>query len=156
MSYSNYKRGMQLAEKCKYFQCGGRQSNELIEKVEKTLNIVLSKQHKDYFTNYGYVSFEGNDFYGIYDKVFEGIYAGNAVIATVEDRKEYGLPNTWIPIYDFDDGYVAYFDYENKNDNGEPRIILGMYNGKQYEISEIIAEDFGDFLIEMVKEYLKS
>lgn len=92
--------------------------------------------------------------YGIYPDVFNGVYGDNAVIAPLQDRKKYNLPKEWLPIYDFDDGYMGYLDYGNLNSEGEPRVIMAIYTGKNYEVVEVIAEDFGDFLLQQVKYQL--
>ena len=98
--------------------------------------------------------FLGAEFYGIYENVFEGIYAGNAIVATLQDRRDFGLPKEWIPIYDYSDGQIAYLDYSQLNENNEPSIIIGAYNGKIYTVIEQVAEDLGDFLLQMVEEQL--
>ena len=57
-----------------------------------------------------------------------------------------------IPIYNFDDGNMAYLDYSYLNEQKEPRVIMAFYNGKEYEIVETLAEDFGDFVLQLVQE----
>lgn len=156
MSYINFEKATELAKQCQFYKTAGSQSKELIKKVEEAYGFKLSTQHYEYFKKYGYIMFFGTEIYGIYDKVFEGIYAGNAVIATLQDRKENKLPTNWIPIFDYDDGYVAYLDYGSLNSENEPRVILGIFTGENYEMTEVIAEDFGDFLLELVEEQMDS
>ena len=62
------------------------------------------------------------------------------------------MPKEWIPIYNFDDGNMAYLDYSSLNAEKEPRVIVAFYNGKEYEIVETLAEDFGDFILRLVQE----
>lgn len=154
MSYSNFEKATKLVEQCQFYKTAGRQTEELIKKVEEALGFKMSKQHHEYLKNYGYIMFLGTEIYGIYDKVFEGIYAGNAVIATLQDREEYNLPKAWIPVFDYDDGYVAYLDYGNLNLENEPRVILSIFTGRKYEVGEIIADDFGDFLLQLVEQQI--
>ena len=73
----------------------------------------------------------------------------------LNDRKEYQLPNDWIPIFNYDDGSMAYLDYSNRKADGEPKVIMCIYTGEKYEIVEEVAEDFGDFLLQLVEEQLK-
>ena len=155
MSYHNFEKAMQLAPQCEYYNVAGEQTEDLIEKVEKAYGFKISHQHYKYFKEYGYIVFIATEIYGIYKDVFDGIYAGNAVIATLQDRKECNLPKEWIPLYDYDDGYKAYLDYMYLNSENEPRVILGIFTGKEYEITEVISEDFGDFLLELVEQQLK-
>ena len=51
---------------------------------------------------------------------------------------------------------MAYFDYSSLNNEGEPRIVILEYDGLKYGISEIVADDFGDFILELVQEELES
>lgn len=142
---------MELAKTIEYYENAGKQSAALLEKVEATYGFKLSPQHDEYLRDYGYVMFFGIEFYGIYKNVFEGIYAGNAVIATLQDREEFNLPKKWIPIYDYSDGQMAYLDYFQLDENGEPPIIVGIYNGEEYIMLEQVAEDLGEFFLQMVE-----
>lgn len=155
MSYINFEKATELAKQCKNYRTAGRQTEDLIKKVEESYGFKISPQHHEYFEKYGYIMFFATEIYGIYNEVYDGVYAGNAVIATLQDREEYNLPKKWIPIFDYSDGYIAYLDYENVNLENEPRVILGIFTGEQYDIVEIIAEDFGDFLLELVEEQLE-
>ncbi len=156
MSYSSFHKAMELAKKCNYYKTAGKQTKELLDKVENSYDFKISPQHYECFKDYGYIMFFGAEIYGIYEGAFDGIYAGNAVVATLQDRKEYNLPKEWIPIYDYSDGYFAYLDYACLNSEKEPRVILGIYTGKKYEIAEVIATDLGDFLLELVQQQLDS
>ena len=49
---------------------------------------------------------------------------------------------------------MVYLDYSNLNADNEPRVILALYNGLEYQIADTLAEDFGDFILELVKEVL--
>jgi len=155
MSYYNFQKAMELATQCQYYQAGGRQSDDLIKRVEEAYGFKVSPQHHEYFKNYGYLIFFGTEIYGIYNEVFEGIYAGNAVVATLQDREEYDLPREWVPLYDYDDGYKAYLDYAHLNAENEPRVIMAIFTGEEYEVDEIISEDLGDFLLELVEQQLE-
>ena len=106
----------------------------------------------EFYKKYGYISFYGNEIFGIDPDDDSGILEGNSVAYALNDRKEYNLPNEWIPIYNFDDGNMAYLDYSYLNEQKEPRVIMAFYNGKEYEIVETLAEDFGDFVLQLVQE----
>ena len=150
MSYQDYQKAISLVVQCDCFASAGQQTDELIGKIEQVFGFSLSRQHYEYYKEFGWISFFGSELYGIYKNAFEGIYTGNAVIATIQDRRDYNLPLDWIPLYDYDDGYMMYLNYADMNLEGEPRVILGIFTGKQYEVSEIIAEDLGAFLLELV------
>lgn len=72
----------------------------------------------------------------------------------MNEREETGLPKEWIPVYNFDDGYMAYLDYSSLNSEGEPSVIVAGFNDEEYEVEEKIAEDFGEFVLHLVMEQI--
>ena len=154
MSYKNYIKAMELAPNCKYYTTVGGRTKEQIDKSEKLLGIKFSRQIKDFYENYGYLSFYGNEVFGIDPDDNSGFLEGNSVLYALNDRKEFNLPSEWIPIYNFQDGNMAYLDYSKLNTENEPRVIMSLFNGVKYGDIEILAEDFGDFLLQLVCENL--
>ncbi len=143
-----------MAKDCNDYMDGGKSTTELMAKVNNALDVRLSKQHNDFSKNYRFIAFYGNDFYGIGKDTFNGVPGYNAVNTALYDREKYNLPKEWIPFYFLDDGYMAYLDYGHLNNDGEPQVIAGIYTGQKYEMSEVIAEDLGDFLLQKVEEQL--
>ena len=156
MSYQDLKRAMELVPKCKFFTTVGGKDKKAIKKSEELLKIKFSKQSLEFYEKFGYLSFYGNEIFGIDPDDDSEILEGNSVAFALNDRKEYRLPNEWIPIYNFQDGNMAYLDYSSLNSENEPRVIMAFYNGKEYEVSEILAEDFGEFLLKLVQEQLEA
>jgi len=154
MSYKNFEKALELAKQCKYYTTRGELAINVVAKAENLFGQKLSKQNYDYFKNTGYLSFFGNEFYGICKDDFSGTHAGCAIEATLQDRIEYSLPKEWLTIYFFDDGYYGYLDYSQINEDGEPPVIMAIYNGNEYIIKEEVADDFGDFLLMRVEEQL--
>ncbi len=154
MSYMNFIKAMELAPKCKFFTTAGGIKEEEIRVSEKILNISFSTQCKEFYKKYGYLSFEGNEIFGIDPNDDSGILEGNSVAYALNDREKYDLPIMWIPIYSFEDGTIAYLDYSFLNREQEPRVIAAFYNGEKYEIVGVIAEDLGDFILQLVEEQL--
>lgn len=154
MSYQNFVRAMEIAPKCKFYTTAGGKTEEEIIKAERMLNVKFSNQSREFYKKYGYLSFYGNEIFGIDPDDESGILEGNSVAYALNDRKEYNLPSEWIPIYNFEDGNMAYFDYSSLNSEKEPRIIMAFYNGIGYEVVETLAEDLGDFILQLVQEQL--
>ena len=152
MSYQNYKEAMELAPKCKFYTTAGGKSQAEISKSEELLGIKFSKQCRDFYEKYGYLSFFGNEIFGIDPDDDSGELEGNSVAYALNDREEYGLPDEWIPIYNFDDGLMAYLDYTSLNEDGEPCVIAAGFDGSEYQIEETVAEDFGEFVLQLVKQ----
>lgn len=66
------------------------------------------------------------------------------------------MPKEWLPIYNYDDGTMAYLDYSHLHADNEPRVIVCGYNGTGYTLIDIIADDLGEFLLELVQQQLNS
>ena len=98
------------------------------------------------------MSFDGNEIFGIDPDNNSGILEGNSVAYALNDRAKYNLPVEWVPIYNYGDGSMAYLDYAFINSDNEPRVIEAFYNGHEYEIVNIVADDFGDFVLQLVQE----
>ena len=137
MSYQNFVKAMDLAPKCKFYTTVGGKSKEEIEKSEQMLDVKFSNQCREFYEKYGYLSFYGNEIFGIEPDDDSGILEGNSVAYALNDRAEYNLPSKWIPIYNFEDGSMAYLDYSSINSEGEPR-------------------DLGDFVLQLVQEQLEA
>ena len=156
MSYLDFKSAMELAPKCKFYTTVGGKTKEEIMKSEELLKVIFSKQCIEFYEKFGYLSFLGNEVFGIDPDDDSGIFEGNSVAYAINDREEYNLPIEWIPIYNFEDGNMAYLDYSSINSENEPKVIMAFYNGNEYEFVEDLAEDLGAFLLGLVQEQLKS
>lgn len=156
MSYQNFKEAILTAPNCNFFTTAGGCTKEQIEKSEDILDVKFSKQAVEFYQKYGYLSFYGHEIFGIDPDDDSGELEGNSVAYTLNERTSYGLNKNWIPFYNFNDGRLAFFDYSNLNAENEPQIIMGYYDGSQYRLIDIISNDFGDFLLSLVKDCLNS
>lgn len=152
MSYTNYLNAMEKAKECEFYTTDGGLDEDIIKRSQEMLGITFSKQCREFYSTYGYLSFEGNEIFGIDPDDDSGELEGNSVAYALNDREELGLPEKWLPIYSFDDGEMAYLDYSTLNEENEPRVIMGIYNGDTFEIEEVLAEDFGDFVMKLIEE----
>ena len=155
MSYANFVKALELAPQCKFYTTAGGKSDEEIGASEKILGVTVSKQCKEFYKKLGYLSFFGNEIFGIDPYDDSGILEGNSVAYALNDRTELGLPVAWIPIYDYNDGSMAYLDYSSLNRENEPRVLAAFYNGKKFEVTETVAEDLGDFILGLVQEQVE-
>ena len=154
MSYQNFERALELAKQCRFYTIVGEKTNEVIVRAQELFGNDFSKQNFQFFKRLGYLSFFGTEIYGIVKDDFSGSYVGCAIEAALADRKEYNLPKEWLPIYDFDDGYMGYLDYSQLNEDGEPPVIMAIYDGEKYVVVEKVAEDLGDLILQLVREQL--
>ena len=150
MSYQNYERAMELAKSKAFYTTAGGKSEIDIAKAEEMLGVKFSKQYRDFNSKYAYLSFWGNEIFGIDPDNMDEL-EGNSLAYALNDREEYGLPYYLVPICNFDDGCMAYLNYSSLNNDGEPCVVAAVYNGSEFEIMESLAEDFGDFVLHLVK-----
>lgn len=151
MSYENYKAAMEAAKNLRFYTTAGGCSDESIRKSEDLLGIKFSSQYRDFNKHYGYLSFFGCEIFGADPEDLE-IAEGNSVACALSERRDYGLPSFLLPIYNFDDGCMAYLDHSSLNEAGEPRVVMKEYAGSGYELVKVLDEDFGDFVLHLVRE----
>ena len=155
MSYINFEKALRLAKNCDKYETLGNVTDEKILEAQDLLNIVFSRQHYEYYKKVGILSYYGSEYYGISNRNFTGLPGSNAVLLALNDRQEFNLDKNLVPIYFFDDGLLAYLDYNSLNIYSEPAIVTEFYNGDKYIKEEILAEDLGDFILGLVDEQLK-
>src|SRR5699024_3093011 len=133
---------------------GGR-SNNLISMAENELNLKFTGLYLDYLQTFGAGNFGAEEIYGIINDDFENSSVPDAIWYTLTERKEVNLPNNLLVIYDTGSEEIFCLDFNTLDDKNEPRVI-SFVPGMQLESQtyEIIANDFGDFLLDLVKEEL--
>ena len=131
MSYSDLQKALSLAPNCKFYTTAGGKSETDIAKSEQALNIKFSKQCLEFYKKCGYLSFYGNEIFGINPDDLE-ILTGNSVAFALNDRAVYSLPLKWLPVYEFGDGSMACLDYSSLNNDNEPPVIAAFFNGEEY------------------------
>lgn len=155
MSYKIYEKALKRAKKCEDYDCGSKHPSATIEKAEMLLNLRLSPQVKDYLSRFGYIEFFGVELYGIIDEKFsldKNTFEGCMIEWTVNERENNNLNPNWVALKFEDDGEMVFLDFENINDEGEPRVIIAVDEGEGYTFEDEIAEDFGEYLSELVDE----
>lgn len=156
MSKANFVKALKLVKKCDDFDKGGKVSKKAVEKAQQLLGIPFSKQEFEYLSKFGYIEFFGVELYGILNENFEddGEYEGCMVEWTLNERKNGSIPDKWIALRFDDDGGMVFLDHSELDADDEPKVILAEFDGHQYKKSETLADDFGDYLLELVEEQL--
>jgi hypothetical protein len=70
----------------------------------------------------------------------------------ISERTESDLNPNYIPIKFEDDGNMVFFDFGDINFDGEPKVISASFDGETYVKDCDLAEDFGEFLNELIEE----
>jgi hypothetical protein len=126
----------------------GEKSDVLLIKAEKVLALKFSLMYKRFLSEFGAGNFGPIEFLGVIDETFEESCVPDCIWYTLIERQNSNLPNNLIVIYETGDGDLYCQDYCNVDDS-EPKIVLyspGLSNKEQ--TYEIVANNFGDFLIE--------
>ncbi len=156
MNYKKYEKVLKKAKKCEDFDCGTSHSEEIIQKAESALNIVFSPQIKHYLSKFGYIELFGIELYGIVDENFslnKDCLEGCMVEWTLNERANNNLNSNWVALRFEDDGEMAFLDFENLNAEGEPRVIAAIGKESGYVLDRMLAEDFGEYLNDLIEEY---
>ncbi|MGG7621547.1 SMI1/KNR4 family protein [Bacillus coreaensis] len=131
---------------------GGR-SNELIKLAEEKLGVKFTGLYLDYLQTFGVGNFGAQEIYGIINDNFENSTIPDAIWYTLTERKEINLPNNLLVIYDTGSDELFCLDFNQLDEKGEPKVV-SFVPGIDLESQsyEIIANNFGDFLLDLVMQ----
>ena len=146
MTKITLNQALDMAKNQKNYFVKGQTSAEVIDKIEDKLGFKLSNQHRMFYSKVGYLSFNGYEFYGVCNDTLTGKDSFCAIETTLKERKTNNLPINWVIFSFLDDGVYAYIDYSRLNNEGEPKIITAIYNGKTYTNVDTISHEIVDFI----------
>ena len=152
MSTKDYLEAEQLLERneeiCDFV---GEVSEEIVMLAEKKLNLKFTDLYRNFILKYGAGNFGSIEIYGIIKEEFENSGIPDSIWYTLKQRKEINLPNNLIIIYHTGGDEVFCIDVEDKAK------IVSFVLGLELELQryEVIAEDFGEFLLKMIKMELE-
>ncbi|CEG25314.1 SMI1/KNR4 family protein [Bacillus sp. B-jedd] len=154
MSVETYQKAKQIIQTNEDLAdfIGGR-TNELIKLAEEKLGIKFTGLYLDYLQTFGAGNFGAQEVYGIINNNFENSSVPDAIWYTLTERKEINLPNNLFVIYDTGSDELFCLDFNQLDEKGEPKVV-SFVPGIDLESQsyEIIANDFGDFLLDLVKQ----
>lgn len=156
MSIENYNKAIKIInenkEKC-YF--AGNRSEVLVSRAEKALGIKFSSQYRKFVLEYGAGSIGAEEIYGVVKDNFNNSSVPDGIWFTLTERKEINMPENLIVICDTGSDEFFCLDFKRINKDGEPPVVVfvpGVEN--RHQTYEIIAEDFGDYLLQVVEREL--
>ena len=129
----------------------GNISDELIVAAEKFLNIVFPESYKTFLKLKGCGSFKSKEFYGISNDNFNSGKVPNGIWLTGDERTSSKLDRYLVLIGQSIEGYYALDTAQMKN--GECPVVDAIPIGNR-ESFEVVAPDFGTFLLEQTREVL--
>jgi antitoxin YobK len=154
MSVETYQKAKQIIQTNEDMAdfIGGRTS-ELIKLAEEKLGVEFNGLYLDYLQTFGAGNFGAQEIYGIINDNFENSSVPDAIWYTLTERKEINLPNNLLVIYDTGSEELFCLDFNQLDEKGEPKVV-SFVPGIELESQkyEIIANDFGDFLLDLVMQ----
>ncbi len=128
----------------------GERSVDLIAKAEEALGCEFPPTYKEFVSIYGCGDIEGLEFYGLTDSNFDNSGVPNAVWLTLDERKS-NFPDNLVLIYSIGDGNYAALKVDEISEGQENPVVLISPVG---EILEVIASDFGSFMLEELESVI--
>lgn len=132
----------------------GEKSPELVEKAELALGIRFPPSYREFVSRLGCGSFGSFEVYGIASDDFENSCVPDGIWLTLDERRSIGLPGHLILIYSVGEGTTFALDSSQRGDDGECPVVAWPVGGASDSGLEVIAKDFGEFLLSMVREEL--
>lgn len=156
MSEKSYKKAKKLIIKNEDLaDFEGKKPISYIEKAESLTNLKISGFYLDFLQEFGAGNFGSEEIFGIIDDDYINSSVPDAIWYTLTLRNSGNLPSNFLVIYDNGSDEIYCLDFNNVGKTGEPKVVsidLG-YDLDDQDV-EIIAEDFGDFLLELVESEL--
>ncbi|APM37705.1 SMI1/KNR4 family protein [Clostridium kluyveri] len=156
MSIENYSKAIKVInankEHCFF---AGNKSEELVSKAEEALEIRFSSQYRKFVLDYGAGSIGAEEIYGVVDDDFDNSSVPNGVWFTLTERQEIQMPENLLVLCDTGSDEFFCLDFNKLNNDGEPPVVAfipGVDN--EHQTYEIIAEDFGNYLLQVVEQEL--
>lgn len=130
---------------------GGR-TDELIIMAEEKLGLKFTGLYLDYLQTFGAGNFGAQEVYGIITNDFENSSVPDAIWYTLTERNEINLPNNFLIIYDTGSDELFCLDFNKSNETKEPKVVSFVPGIElKSQTYEIIANDFGEFLLNLVE-----
>jgi len=137
---------------------------ELIRKVEATLDVSFTPSYYQFLKKYGCVDFFGDEYYGIWKKDADGNSGSEVIRMTLDYRNQYGLPYQYIIVGNSGYGPLDAIDTSKPDEHGECPVVMidGPYKNpdtgekKEWYEMEQMAPDFGTYLYNQSKAALQN
>ena len=153
MSLETYQKAKQIILEEDIADFVGGCTDDLIRLAEEKIGLRFAGLYLDYLKTFGAGNFGSQEIYGIIHDDFENSSVPDAIWYTLTERREINLPNNLLIIYDTGSDELFCLDYNQLAENGEPKIVSFVPGAElESQTYEIIANDFGDFVLDLVEQ----
>lgn len=132
----------------------GPRSEHLVRVAEATLGVKFPPSYRRFALELGAGSIAGEEIYGVVEEEFVHSSVPNGMWLTLKLRQEIGLEQSMIVIYSTGAGEYFALDTSRTNADGECPVVVCEPASGERSHEEIIAVDFGVFLLDRVEEVL--
>lgn len=134
----------------------GPRSEIVVASAESALGHPLPPTYRRFVRELGAVSVGSEEIDGIVDEDFEHSGVPDAIWYTLKLRSESSMPESLVAIYVVGDGEILALDTSKTTADGEAPVVAWIPGGSQPSDNlEVVAPDFGTFLLERVREATK-
>lgn len=157
MSMADYEEALALIQEHRDdADFAGPRDDQLIGAAEAALGLTFPPTYHRFVRELGAGGIGSEEVYGIIDNNFIQSSVPNGVWLTLRVRSRSKLPNAMIIVYHMGEGAYAVLDTAQVSSVGECPVVVwepGVDTGDELEV---IASDFGEFLLTIVKEGIAS
>jgi hypothetical protein len=133
----------------------GECSEKLVKKAEEKLKVIFPQSYRNFLLNFGAGNFGAEEIFGVIKEDFENSGIPDAIWFTLKQRKEIELPSNLVIIYHTGGEEMFCLDLNTMGKYGEPAVVSYVIGvNLEDQIFEIIANDFGEFLLQRVESEL--
>ncbi|MBM7706500.1 hypothetical protein JOD03_001403 [Chryseomicrobium aureum] len=130
----------------------GERPINFIEKAERVIGLKFPSLYSGFLKEFGYLGFGAQEVYGIINDDFVNSSIPDGIWYTLQLREDVNLPSNFLAICYDGMEEVYCLDFNNVDKNGEPKVVaIDMGYDLEHQKIQIVAEDFGDFLLELVE-----
>jgi hypothetical protein len=150
MGTTELQKAFQVIENQAQSDFHGPQPDALIRHAEDALGVTFPPSYLEFLRRLGAGHVTGCEFYGIIHDDFENSGVPDAIWLTLNRRRTAGAPHALVFVCDTGDGGYYAIDTSRESADGEMPVVLWWVD-QPLENCEVVASDFGAFLLEQVQ-----
>jgi antitoxin YobK len=135
------------------FTFAGEKPAALVEKAEIALGVRLPKSYRDFLKSYGFISFEGLEYYGVIDEEFEKSGVPDVVWYNHHLRIAQSFPAHLIVVSN-NDG-VEYMCLDTSKFFSDTECAMVVWDNVSKKVAESYDISFADFLADEMEQALE-
>lgn len=138
-----------------YADFEGPKSDALIKKAEDKLQVSFPQSYRSFLKELGCGNIGGQEFYGLISENFENSGIPDAIWVTLFQRKAANLPDKFVIVGSNGRGGYYVIEGSKEHTGSESPVFLWVPGIPKFEENfKVIAEDFGQFIFNTIRESL--